>query len=153
MERGHSWEANSRSASQEKFPLFIEHKSFLPYSQGIVIDPCPMPDKSNQLPEYYFPKPILMLLFHLSFGLMRCLFTLGLPSKILIHFSFTLCSICPAHTSFFWFVHHNYICWTVKIMELRIMLFLPPFFHLFPFRFKYSSKHPVIEHPQFMFFL
>jgi hypothetical protein len=41
---------------------------------------------------------------------------------------------------------------TVQLMELPVMQFSPPSRHSIPLRSKYSSQHPVLKHPQFMFF-
>jgi hypothetical protein len=41
--------------------------------------------------------------------------------------------------------------WSVQVMKLPIMQSSPTYLHFLPPRCRYSPKHPVVKHPQFMF--
>jgi hypothetical protein len=57
---------------------------------------------------------------------------------------------CPSHYP--WLDHSNYTWRRVQVMTHLIMQFSPTSCHFSSLRFKYSPQHPVLKHPQSMFF-
>jgi hypothetical protein len=57
---------------------------------------------------------------------------------------------CPWHS--FLFNHPNNICGGAPIMELLVVQFSPVSDSLLPLKPKYLSHHPILNHPQSMFF-
>jgi hypothetical protein len=68
-------------------------------------------------------------------------------------FSFLLCvlHIPPSHPP--WFDYPNNILWSVQIMRLLIIQSSPASCHSLILGSKFSPQHPVLKHPQSMFFL
>jgi hypothetical protein len=59
----------------------------------------------------------------------------------------------PSHPP--WYDHPN-VCWKARIMELLIVQFSqfsPPYCHFIPLKSTFSPQHPVLKHPQSVFFL
>jgi hypothetical protein len=142
----------SHSTSQS-FPPFVKTKRSLSCSQEPTTGPYTEPDESNPHLPPYFPR------FHYN---IISPFTpestdLSLPFRfsdqnfghisLLSHACYTS---RPFHIT--WFNHPNSIWWSVQVMKLLIMQSSPVSYHFLPLRSKYSSQHPVLRHPQSMFF-
>ena len=96
---------------------------------------------------------ILTFSFLLRLSLPSGLFPSVFPTTTLCSPSsnHTYCMPCPSHSC--WLDHPDNILWEVKIMNL-LTVQLPPFHCYFvPLRPKYLPRHPVLEHPQPIFFL
>jgi hypothetical protein len=66
------------------------------------------------------------------------------------HLFHACCMSHPSHTPRF--DHPNNIWRSVQVMKLLIMKFSSVSYHFLPLRSKYSPQHPVLKHPQSMFF-
>jgi len=58
--------------------------------------------------------------------------------------------LCPSNSPSF--EHNNNIPWSWSLLKLHIMESSPASCHFLPLRSKYSPQHPVLRHPQSMFF-
>jgi hypothetical protein len=58
---------------------------------------------------------------------------------------------CPAYPFLLDFIT-LIVWWSVKVIKLPIKQSSPASRHLNPLRSKYSHQHPVLKHPQFIFF-
>jgi len=148
MEQNPSWEANSHII--KKFPTFYGTQRFIivftrarhwssfwaRWIQSIHSHPTS-------------PRSVLILLSHLCLFLPSGLFHSGFPTKILYSFFISpMHATFTAHLILLGFITLINIRWSVQVMKLLILQSSPVFF---PLRYKYS-QHPVLKHPQSVFF-
>jgi hypothetical protein len=132
----------------------MELEDSLPCSQEPSTDPYPKPDRSSShiIPSYLSKIRFNFIYPPLRLGLPSGIFPSGFPANILHAFLFSpIRANCPAHPLLH--PHHSYYIWRrVQLMKLLIMQFSLTSLHFISLRSKYSSQHPVLKHPQSMFF-
>jgi hypothetical protein len=141
MELSPSWESYNGEAPQE-FPYSLRN----PKVHYHVHKSLPLVAILNQInPVHTIPS---YLRSHLFLSLPSGIFLSGFPTKILYKFAFSrACYIpCPAHPP--WLGRSSFTWQRVQIIMLLIMQFPPSTYHFIPLRPKYSTQHPVLEHPQ-----
>jgi hypothetical protein len=87
-----------------------------------------------------------------SFVFLSGLLPSGFPTDILHAFLFSYSCYIPCLSHPPWLDHSNYTWHRVQVMKLLIMQFSPTH-HFICLQSKYSSQHPVFEHPQSLFLL
>jgi len=140
------WETNCHSASQE-----IPHLWFIIVFTRAHNWSYPEPCEHHYTHSRPFSlKSIVILSSHLHLGIPSSLFTSDFPTKTLhTLFICPMCGTWPAYLIILDFDHPNNIWWSTEVMKLVTVQ--PSSLLPLPLRFKYSH-HPILRHPQSMFF-
>ena len=147
MEQAPSWKASSTSTSQVIVPEF--------HYRGHKSSPLvPVPNHLNQsIPS----QPIssrysLILSSHLRLGLPSSFVPSVCPTKTLYTtLLFPIRATCPVRL-IVRFDYSDNIWWEIQIMKLLTVQLRPVPCHLVPRRVKYLPQHPILRHPQSVFF-
>jgi hypothetical protein len=153
MDQSPSWEANSRSDSQEVSNFYGTRRFITVFTTARhrSLSWAKWTQFTTSHPTII--RSILILSFHLRKGFQGGLFPAGFPNKILYAFlMFLICATFSAHFTSPWFDHHNVIRWRVQTMKLPFTQFPPTSWHFIPLRPRYPSQRPVFEHNQTVFF-
>jgi hypothetical protein len=149
MEPSASWEANSRSTSQEILSLLWNPVFTRARHWSLLWARCIQSTTSHTTSL----RSILILSFYLHLG----------SSKWSLPFRFSTQKVCmlfslphacpmsrPSHPS--WLDHPNNIWWSVQFIKLLIMQSSSASRHFILLKYKYSPQHPVLRHPESMLF-
>jgi len=150
MEQSPSWEATSRSASQQ-IPRLLWNP--LPCSKLSATGPNPERDESTPHLPPYFPQIRFNTIFPST----------SRSSKLYPPFRFfqpkycmysNLSHLFHTHRLYHppWFESLNNIWWSIQITKVVIMQSSPAPRHALPLRSKCSPKHLFLKHPQSIFF-
>jgi hypothetical protein len=105
------------------------------------------------IPPYPISLRSILIATHWGLGLPSGLFPSGFPTNILHVFCSSPHSCyMPSSPLPRWIDHSNYVWQRVQVMKLLIMQFLPISQHFISRQTKYSLQHPVLKHPQSVFF-
>jgi hypothetical protein len=145
----HNPQANSYTTTQE-IPHLLQNLK-VHYHVHKTLTMVPIPSQMNPVHTLtlFFKIHILKLSSHP--GLPNSLISSHCLIKTLNAFlTCPICATCPAHLILLDLSHHpNNISWRVQIIKLLNTQFLTSFLSL---RSKYSPQHPVLKHPQSVFF-
>ena len=151
MDQSPSWEANSSPASQETPYIFWNltvpyhtqwsspHVAILNHISSVVT-----------LSSYVLKIDYIIQLFMPSSS--RWLLSFRFPHQNSAFISLLSYTCHPSYVSLSWFNQLSSILWGLWTMKLMIMQFSAMPCYLLPCRPQYVSQHPLLEHPQSVFF-